>query len=196
MKVEEAFYQRSDVVLIARELLGKSLNVRAGDTILSGIIVETEAYSFTEKACHAYNNKRTARTETLFAQGGTSYVYLCYGIHRLFNVVTNVKGVAEAVLIRALEPEKNIHIMRDRRMVTRDTQLTSGPGKLSAALGIEMSHNNRSLLDDDIWIEHGVREIEDSDIAAATRIGVDYAGEDALLPWRFYLRQNAYISAQ
>lgn len=195
MKLKESFYLRSDVVAIARELLGKRLCVQSNEGILSATIVETEAYSYLEKACHAYNNRRTKRTETLFARGGLSYVYLCYGIHRLFNVVTNVEGKAEAVLIRAVEPDGNLETMRTRRGVSSDYQLTSGPGKLSEALNISLTHNGETLLGDSIWLEDGESPVA-HDIVETTRIGVAYAKEDALLPWRFYNASSKFVSVR
>jgi DNA-3-methyladenine glycosylase len=196
MKLTSSFYQRKDVVLIARELIGKVLHVNTPEGYTSGRIVETEAYSFKERACHAYNNRRTSRTETLFADGGTAYVYLCYGIHKLFNVVTNREGVAEAVLIRAIEPLNNIDLMRQRRNKQTDIQLTSGPGKLSEALGIGMEHNANELTGEEIWITDDGCEYLPNDIVIASRIGVDYAAEDAGLPWRFFLSENKYVSVR
>ena len=111
MKLSESFYQQSDVVKIARELLGKELFTKVEGKITSGIIVETEAYSWKEKGCHAFNNRKTNRNAVMFLPGGFSYVYLCYGIHNLFNVVTGGDGIPEAVLIRALQPVKGIPLM-------------------------------------------------------------------------------------
>lgn len=194
MKVKSSFYQRDDVVLIARELLGKVLYVNSDEGVTAARIVETEAYSYIEQACHAYNNKRTRRTETLYAAGGTSYVYLCYGIHKLFNIVTNEEGIAEAVLVRAVEPIINIQLMKDRRKRTRPGSLTSGPGKLSMALGITLDHNCKDLAGDQLWLEDDGYSLPENNIISKTRIGVDYAGEDARLPWRFYIRDNAFVS--
>ena len=193
MKLEKSFYQSPDVCGVAMNLLGKVLYVRTETGVCAGMIVETEAYSYKERACHAFNNRRTARTETLFADGGTSYVYLCYGIHHLFNVVTNEQDVAEAVLIRALEPVMGIQQMKDRRNTDRDEVLTSGPGKLSQAMGITLANNCDSLTGSDIWIEDA-ELILPKEIISGPRIGVDYAGEDAQLPWRFGIKGNAYIS--
>ena len=187
---------RNDVVLIARELLGKVLHVQKPDGYASARIVETEAYSYTEKACHAYNNRRTPRTETLFAAGGTAYVYLCYGIHRLFNVVTNEKGIAETVLIRAVEPNENINVMRMRRKNRTDIQLTSGPGKLSEALGIHLNDNLKSLTENEIWISDDGYVLSSAQFTVTPRIGVDYADEDANLPWRFCIKGNKHLSVR
>lgn len=193
MKLNQSFYERSDVVLIAKQLLGKQLVSKIDGCITAGIIVETEAYSWKEKGCHAYNNKRTERTEVMFAGGGVAYVYLCYGMYNLFNVVTNKKDKAEAVLIRALQPHEGVEHMRSRRGNVEENQLSSGPGKLTQAMGISRKYNGIRLDDDHLWIEEGFK-VKPSQIIANTRIGIDYAGEDANLPWRFYLRDNIWIS--
>ena len=193
MKLERTFYTRDDVCEVAQDLLGKILCVSENGITSRGIIVETEAYSHIERACHAYNGRRTKRTETIFQEGGTSYVYLIYGIHKLFNVVTNVEGVAEAVLVRAVEPIEPIEIMERKRGGGKEKfSLTSGPGKLSIAMGIGMDHNNADLLGDQLWIED--KPLEPFSIVSTTRIGVDYAGEDAYLPWRYYIDGNPWVS--
>jgi DNA-3-methyladenine glycosylase len=195
MKLNEEFYQGANVVEIARNLLGKGLFTRKKKVVTGGIIVETEAYSWKEKGCHAYNARKTDRNAIMFEAGGHSYVYLCYGIHSLFNVVTNVAGTADAVLIRALEPLSGIEEMKKRRgPLTNPFHLTSGPGKLSKALGIDRSLNGKFLLNDDVWIEDLGKKIAKTDIEASPRIGIDYAGEDALLPWRFTLKNNLWVS--
>ncbi|MEM6523771.1 MAG: DNA-3-methyladenine glycosylase [Bacteroidota bacterium] len=187
------FYLNSDVCAVAKSLLGKVLVSDSEGVRSSGIIVETEAYSYLEKACHAYMNRNTNRTKVLFQTGGTAYVYLCYGIHKLLNVVTNQQGVAEAVLIRAIEPLEGVEKMIERRRFkTLNYNLTSGPGKVSQALGITMRHNTMSLLGNDLWIESNNRVSEK--IIASPRIGVAYAEEDALLPWRFSFAQNKWVS--
>lgn len=193
MKLTKSFYERSNVVTIAKELLGKQLVTKVDGKISAGIIVETEAYSWKERGCHAFGGKKTNRNEVMFAAGGCGYVYLCYGLYNLFNVVTNTKDKAEAVLIRAIEPRVGIELMRERRKGMHDRQLASGPGKLTNALGITRKHNGTWLHDDDLWIETGDK-IERKQIITAKRIGIDYAGEDADLPWRFYLRDNVWVS--
>jgi len=193
MKLTKEFYQRKNVVTIARELLGKQLFTRIHGMVTGGVIVETEAYSWIERGCHAYGGKKTRRNEIMFDAGGHAYVYLCYGMYHLVNVVTNVVGKADAVLIRALEPASGVEAMRERRNVRKDLQLTSGPGKLTKALGITRNHNGLWLADDEVWIEEG-RGVRKNEIAAVKRIGIDYAGEDADLPWRFYLRGNLWVS--
>ena len=194
-KLPLTFYQRTDVVMIARELLGKVLFTRVGGIITGGMIVETEAYSYREKGCHAYGSKKTKRNSIMFENGGFTYVYLCYGMHHLFNIVTNEPGMAEAVLIRALEPVHGIDEMVLRRGALKNPfHLTSGPGKLTKALGIDRNLNGKFLLDDEVWVEDIDNKILNRNIVAGPRIGIDYAGEDALLPWRFRLKGNGWVS--
>ncbi|MTI20036.1 DNA-3-methyladenine glycosylase [Fulvivirga sp. RKSG066] len=193
MRLSRDFYRREDVTQIAKDLLGKVLHTQVDGVLSLGKIVETEAYSYKEKACHAYMERNTNRTKVLFMDGGTSYVYLCYGIHNLFNVVTNVEGKAEAVLIRAIEPVAGVEVMQQRRNKKSEMELASGPGKLSEALGINRSLNEVDLTNNEhIWIEdHGEEVI---DIEASPRIGVAYAEEDALLPWRYVIKESKYVS--
>lgn len=195
MKLEPDFYQRRSVLKIARELLGKVLFTKINGIVTAGKIVETEAYSWTERGCHAFGARKTARNAVMFEKGGLSYVYLCYGIHFLFNVVTNREDVPEAVLVRALEPLAGLEEMRLRRgILVKDVHLTSGPGKLTKALGIGRSFNGKSLRDDEIWIEDSGMKVAQKSIVASERIGIDYAGEDARLPWRFSIKDNAWVS--
>jgi DNA-3-methyladenine glycosylase len=195
-KISRNFYLRKDVVEIARDLLGKCLVTRVNGEITSGIIVETEAYcGASDKASHAYPNKITRRNSVMFEDGGLSYVYLIYGIHYLFNIVTNTRGNADAVLIRALEPLEGIDIMKKRRNKSDSIRITSGPGSLSQALGISLDMYGLVLTGDTVWLEEDPNSMSHSSgVAVTTRIGVDYAGEDALLPWRFYLSDNPWIS--
>lgn len=184
-KLPLSFYTRTDTVNLARELIGKVLFTSIKGTVTAGIITETEAYNgASDKACHAYGYKRTQRTETMFAEGGRSYIYLCYGIHHLFNVVTNVENEPHAVLIRGIKPFYGIETMMQRRNTTKvDAKFTSGPGTISQALGLTKQLNNISLLENTIWIEdHGIIP---NKIVITPRIGIDYAEEDALLPYRF-----------
>lgn len=195
MKLPQGFYERKDVVRIARELLGKGLFTKVNGMITGGMIVETEAYSWKEKGCHAFGGKKTNRNEIMFSTGGNAYVYLCYGMHYLFNVVTNKADVAEAVLVRAIEPIKGLDTMKLRRGELKNTfHLTSGPGKLTKALGIDRTFNGKSLLNTDVWIEDLGIILKNKDIIASERIGIDYAGEDARLPWRFTINQNKWVS--
>lgn len=195
MKLPESFYERKNVVKIARELLGKGLFTKIDNLVTGGMIVETEAYSWKEKGCHAFGGKKTGRNEIMFGKGGHSYVYLCYGMHNLFNVVTNVEGTADAVLVRALEPTVGIEEMKLRRGELKNPyHLTSGPGKLTKALGINRTFNGKYLLNTDVWIEDLGVIVKNKDIIASKRIGIDYAGEDAALPWRFTIKDNTWIS--
>ena len=194
-KLPLSFYLRNDVVKISKELLGKVLFTKINGIVTAGKIVETEAYSWTERGCHAFGARKTARNAVMFEKGGLSYVYLCYGIHFLFNVVTNREDVPEAVLVRALEPLAGLEEMRLRRgILVKDVHLTSGPGKLTKALGIGRSFNGKSLRDDEIWIEDSGMKVAQKSIVASERIGIDYAGEDARLPWRFSIKDNAWVS--
>lgn len=196
MKLTRDFYERTNVVQVAQELLGKILVTRIDGQYTAGRITELEAYSGTnDKACHANNGLRTKRTEAMYWQGGTAYVYLIYGMHHLFNVVTNREDVADAVLIRALEPLEGIDIMLERRGLAKpDKKLSSGPGTLSAALGIHTKkHYGLDLLGDTVWIDDAPL-LRRNQIVVSTRIGVDYAEEDALKPWRFYEHNSRWVS--
>lgn len=196
MILEDSFYQGKDVVKIAKQLLGKVLVTHIGGIYTSGMIVETEAYAgASDKASHAYNNRRTARTEVMYGKGGTSYVYLCYGIHHLFNVVTNVQDIPHAVLVRGVEPLDGIeHMLVRRKKEKPDSSLTAGPGALSMALGIHTRHTGVPLSGKEIYIEDRGIKVAAKDIVADTRVGVAYAAEDAYLPYRFYIRGNKYVS--
>lgn len=193
-KLPNTFYQRANVVEIAKDLLGKYLFTNIENQLTAGMIVETEAYSGDfDKACHAHLNKRTKRTEIMFEQGGVAYIYLCYGIHHLFNIVTNIQDKADAVLIRAIEPKIGTEIMLQRRnMVEIKYNIAAGPGTMSKALGIDKSHYGTDLTQNLIWIEDKNIEIQHHQIIASPRIGIDYAEEDALLPWRFRIKQNPW----
>ncbi|MCC9065610.1 DNA-3-methyladenine glycosylase [Flavobacterium piscisymbiosum] len=196
MKLPFSYYLNQDPVFLATDLLGKVLFTEINGEITAGIIVETEAYfGELDKASHAYGGRRTNRTETLYAAGGISYVYLCYGIHHLFNVVSSLKGEPHAVLIRAVEPFVGQDIIERRRnMPVTKAAVSSGPGSVAKALGINGSFNKKELTGDEIWIEdHGIRYKSD-EIIAGPRIGVAYAQEDALLPWRFFIKGNKYVS--
>ncbi|HEX6890555.1 MAG TPA: DNA-3-methyladenine glycosylase [Chryseolinea sp.] len=195
MKLPESFYQRPNVAKIARELLGKGLFTRVEDRVTAGMIVETEAYSWKERGCHAFGARKTPRNAVMFEKGGHSYVYLCYGMHHLFNIVTNREDVADAILIRALEPIEGVDEMKRRRgPLSNSFHLTSGPGKLTKALGIDRKWNGKFLLGNEIWIEDFGHELPKNTIEASHRIGIDYAGEDAKLPWRFTLKGSPWLS--
>jgi DNA-3-methyladenine glycosylase len=197
-KLPKSFYQRKDVVRISKELLGKVLVTNFNDILTAGRIVETEAYNgAVDKASHAYGNRRTNRTEVMFGEGGTAYVYLCYGIHHLFNVVTNSNETPHAVLVRAVEPLVGIEdmLIRTQKKIL-DNTLTRGPGNVSKALGIHTRHTGMSLLSDEIFIADDGFRLKPSVIGVTARIGVDYAAEDALLPYRFVVKGNPYVSGK
>jgi DNA-3-methyladenine glycosylase len=188
------FYRREDVVAVARDLLGKRLFTQIDGILTGGIITETEAYAgVTDRASHAYGNRRTTRTEVMFADGGTAYVYLCYGIHSLFNIVTNKTEIPHAVLIRAIRPETGLDAMLRRSGKKKvDPAFGIGPGKVAKILGIHYSHSGIDLTkkpDGDrgtfIWLEYTGLTINPGSIITGPRIGVDYAGADARLPYRF-----------
>jgi DNA-3-methyladenine glycosylase len=185
----KAFYTRPDVLGISRELLGKRLCTRINGGLAKAIITETEAYAgVTDRASHAFGGRRTARTEPMFAEGGIAYVYLCYGIHHLFNVVTNSEGTPHAILIRAAIPAVGEALMRRRRGAKKaSTRLMPGPGSVSQALGIHTRLSGESLQGPRIWIEDGDPIAEPARISNGPRVGVDYAGKDAGRPYRFIL---------
>ena len=209
------------MVKISRELLGKILVTEFGGQRTSGRIVETEAYNgVTDRASHAWSGRRTARTEVMYGRGGRAYVYLIYGIHHLFNVVTNVEDTPHAVLVRALEPLEGIPVMLQRTGKKKlDHTLTRGPGNLSRAMGLRTLHTGMSLLGeartedatereeaterkdgpaggDTIYIGDDGFRLKKTDIGVGPRIGVDYAGEDAALPYRFFVKGCPYVSGK
>jgi DNA-3-methyladenine glycosylase len=192
-KLDLSFYRRQDVEQIANDLLGKVLVTNFDGVKTSGRIVETEAYSYIERGCHAFKGK-TNRNAVMFASGGVAYVYLCYGIHHLFNIVTNEEAKADAVLIRALEPLEGIEQMIQRVNSKSDKRLTSGPGKLTKALAIDRTVNGIDLTGSQVWVERNDFEVKRGGITKSKRIGIDYAGRDALLPWRFTLKGNSWVS--
>jgi DNA-3-methyladenine glycosylase len=196
MKLGRDFYTRGETLVVARELLGKLLVVPAADgRSVAGRVVEVEAYVGTEdRASHAHGGRRTARTETMYARGGVAYVYFVYGLHHQFNVVTGAAGEPHAVLVRALEPSAGVEWMRRRRAVRDDRALTSGPGKLCRALGIDRTFDGEDLTGGRVWLEDDGFTVEPSEVAAGPRVGVAYAGADALRPWRFWLKGNAFVS--
>lgn len=193
MKLKEDFYTRTSVTQIARELLGKCIITFFDNNLTEGIITETEAYEgITDKASHAYNNRQTPRTEVMYASGGVAYVYLCYGVHHLFNVVTNLKDVPHAVLLRGIYPLSGINMMEVRTgKKFTDRSFSDGPGKASKALGIQVIHTGESLSGNKIWIEDRDIQINKKDFIQGPRIGVTYAGKDALLPYRYLLTNEA-----
>lgn len=183
---------------IAVELLGKIVVTNFDGIVTSGRIVETEAYiGITDKASHSWLGKRTARNEHMYAQAATAYIYICYGIHQMLNVVTNEKEIPDAVLIRAVEPLEGIETMLARTgKEKRDSTLTKGPGNVGKALGIYKIHSGVNLLGDTIYIASDDYTIDEKHIGSSKRIGVNYAGPDALLPYRFYINGNRYVSGR
>ena len=198
MKLPPSYYLNADVEFLAKDLLGKVLFTKTEVGVTAGIIVETEAYfGIGDKASHAYGGRRTARTETLYSEGGTAYTYLCYGIHHLFNVVTSVKDDPRCVLIRSIEPLEGLDIMEMRRKMPADRKaISSGPGSAAKALGIDLTFNKNILTGNRIWIEDRGIFYDGSQISTASRIGIDYAQEHADLPLRFFVRDSKYGKAK
>ena len=196
MKLPETYYLNPDVVALSRDLIGKYLFTSINGETTGGYIVETEAYAgVIDRASHAFGGRLTPRTQTMHMRGGVSYVYLCYGIHEMFNVVTSAEGQPHAILIRAIQPTDGLDTMMLRRnMETIKPNITKGPGSVARALGISRKINAFSLQSDTIWVEDRGLTFPDAEVAAGPRIGVDYAGEDALLPYRFYVKGNIYVS--
>ncbi|MFY0690163.1 MAG: DNA-3-methyladenine glycosylase [Cyclobacteriaceae bacterium] len=192
VKLPRTFFTKGNVVEIAENLIGKILYTAFDQQLAAGRIVETEAYcGSNDQACHAFRGG-TARNEVMFGDGGYAYVYLCYGVHHLFNIVTNTKKNADAVLVRAVEPLIGIDFMKQRRNTENQQNLTSGPGKLSVALGINTKHNKTDLTGDLIWLMDDPSF--ERNIVADRRVGVDYAGRDANLPWRFFQGNSLFVS--
>ena len=196
MKLNSDYYLNEDVISLAKDLLGKVLYTKIEGEITAGVITETEAYfGIKDKASHAFGSRRTARTETMFAQGGIAYVYLCYGIHNLFNVVTSAKDNPNAVLVRSIEPLIGVEIIEERRGMPRNkAAISAGPGSAAKALGIDRTFNAKDLSGDEIWIEDHQIYFNPDQISISPRVGVAYAQEHALLPLRFFVKGNKYVS--
>jgi DNA-3-methyladenine glycosylase len=196
MKLPLEFYLREDTLEVARDLLGKLLVVsdKKGRRV-SGMIVEIEAYlGEIDKGAHSYGGRRTARNEITYAEGGHVYVFFVYGMYYQLNFVTGPTEHPHVCLIRAVEPVEGIDIMRKRRgKKMPDKNLTSGPGKLCIAFGIDRSLNGEHLLGERIWVEE-YKNFAKKDIADGKRIGIDYAEEFADMPWRFWVKENPYVS--
>lgn len=193
--IPREFYMSEDSVSVARSLLGKLLVVPTTDgTRVSGMIVETEAYmGVSDRGAHSFGGRRTARNEVMYLEGGRVYVFFVYGMYYQFNVVTGPAEHPHAVLIRGVEPVEGIDIMRERRGPMKDKNLTSGPGKLCIAMAINRELNGEDLLGGQVWLEE-YRTFADDEVSAGPRIGIDYAGEDARNPWRFWVTGNVYVS--
>jgi DNA-3-methyladenine glycosylase len=194
MRLSSTFYIRDDVTQISKELIGKVLCTNIDNILTEAIITETEAYcGVTDKASHAYGGRRTNRTEIMYQKGGIAYVYLCYGMYSLFNVVTNKIDIPHAILIRGAIPVTGILTMQNRTGKKPTDNLLIGPGKLSKAMGIHYSHTGTSLSGDLIWIEDRKIIVPEDKIKTTPRIGVDYAGECAKLPYRFVILKNDIV---
>ena len=195
MKLGKHFFTGEDTLRIARDLLGKLIVVpETSGNRVSGMIVETEAYLGVEdKAAHSYGGRRTARNDVTYGPGGFAYVFFVYGMYYQLNFVTGPSDNPHVVLIRAVEPVEGIEIMRARRGAMRDKNLTSGPGKLCIAFGIDRSLNEADLTGDEIWLEN-YRSFNNDQISAGKRVGIDYAAEYAAKPWRFWVSDNIYVS--
>ncbi len=196
MRLSLDYYLQPDIVAIAEDLVGKILVTHIDGQLCRGIITETEAYAgITDRASHAYGGRNTPRTQIMFRQGGIAYIYLCYGIHHLFNVVTNIEGVPHAALIRAIEPIEGIEYMLNRKNAQKlNPNLTNGPGKVSAAMGLTTFLSGTSLTGNQIWIEDEGIKITPENIIRSPRVGVGYAKEDALLPYRFRIKDSKWTS--
>ncbi|HYV91572.1 MAG TPA: DNA-3-methyladenine glycosylase [Chitinophagales bacterium] len=195
-KLPKEFYLRENVLQITTELLGKFLVTKINGAITGGMITEAEAYAGEiDSASHAFKGRRTRRNEIMFAHGGTAYVYICYGIHHLFNVVTNQKDIPHAILIRGIEPTEGIEVMLKRRkMKAPNFSLTAGPGALSQAMGIHVRHTGLDLLGDIIWIEDRGVKIPPRKILRTIRVGVESSGKDARLPYRYIIKDNPWVT--
>ena len=194
-KLPRDFYTRSNVLTVARELLGKLLVVPDDQgRRVSGKIVEVEAYRGPEdRASHAFGGRRTKRTETMYQIGGIAYVYFVYGMYNQFNVVTNVEDIPHAILVRALEPVEGVERMRIRRHLHPDRNLTNGPGKLCVAMGIDRQLDSADLLGNQVWLEE-YEQVTPSKVARGPRVGIDYAEEWVEKPWRFWIKGNEFVS--
>jgi len=189
-KIPLSYYLNKDVVFLAKDLIGKEIySCMDNKTLTGGIITETEAYEgITDRASHAYNNRRTRRTEIMYSRGGVAYVYLCYGMHSLFNIVTNKKDIPHAILIRSVYPTTGIGFMCKRagkNKISRD--FANGPGKVAKILGLTSIHTGTDLTGNMIWLEDNKTGFDKNEIKTSARIGINYAGNDALLPYRFFL---------
>ncbi|MEO8795902.1 MAG: DNA-3-methyladenine glycosylase [Daejeonella sp.] len=195
-KLSADFFQREDTLTIARELLGKVLISNINDQLTGGIIVETEAYQGPlDRGSHAYGGKRTARNEMMYNRGGLVYMYICYGIHDMINVVTGSNDSSHAILIRALQPTLGLEVMRERRNIyNQDKRLCQGPGALSKAMGLNKSHNGIDLQHDLIWIEDQNINFSNDEILETARVGMNFDGPYKTIPWRFLVKDNKYVS--
>ncbi len=197
-KLPVSFYNRKDVLKIAREMLGKVVVTNMDGLVTSGRIVETEGYiGIVDKASHAFGGKRTPRNEHMYHAAGTAYIYVCYGMHQMLNIVTNARNIPDAILIRAIEPLDGLDIMAERTGKSKkDPTITRGPGNVGKALGIHKNYSGILLLDEVIYLADDGFKLPAEAIGVSSRIGVESAGADALLPYRFYVKGNAYVSGK
>lgn len=195
-KLPVEFYQHHDVIELSKLLLGKHLFTKFNEQVTAGMIVETEAYRAPEdKASHAFGLKRTKRNQVMYLSGGHAYIYLCYGMYTLFNVITNTEGIPHGVLIRAIQPTIGLEIMQKRRnKIKIDRSLTGGPGALTQALGINVKDSGILLTGSKIWIEDRNTNVKEEDIIASPRVGIDYAEEYIHMPWRFRIKNSPWTS--
>ena len=197
-KIPLSFYKRKDVVALAKALLGKIVITEFDGKLTSGRIVETEAYvAHIDKASHSYNGRRTARNEHMYSPAGTVYVYICYGMHTMLNVITNDRDIPDAILVRAVEPIDGVETMLQRTgKKVLDNTLTKGPGNLAKALGISKSHSGSAFGEAHVHLFDDGFKLKEAEIGASKRIGVESAGADGLLPYRFYVRGNRFVSGR
>lgn len=195
-KLPQSYFLSDDVVHLAKDLIGKYLFVNTEDVVTGGIIVETEAYKGPEDVgSHAYNHRRTNRNDIMYSAGGVVYMYICYGIHDMLNIVTGPENTAHAILIRAIQPTEGLDVMRERRKVrNEDSRLCRGPGALAKALALKKVHNGISLQDNEIWIEDRGPGFQESELIAGPRIGLNISEPYKSIPWRFYVKGNPHVS--
>lgn len=189
-RLQKSFFLGDDVLDIAQKLLGKYLFTFKDGQIAGGVITEVEAYKgIDDRASHAYGGRRTQRNEMMYHEGGVAYVYLCYGMHSMLNFVTNTENTPDAILIRGIIPThgEELMLLRTRKPRMSNT-LTDGPGKVCKALGITLADNGLDLDSKTLWLEDRGTTVPECDILRTPRIGIDYAGEDATLPYRFVWR--------
>lgn len=195
-RLPQSYFLNEDVVFLARDLVGKYLFVNTEETLTGGIIVETEAYRGPDDVgAHAYNHRRTSRNDIMYSDGGVVYMYICYGIHDMLNIVTAPENIPHAILIRAIQPTEGLAIMRERRKVrNEDTRLCRGPGALAKALALKKIHNGISLQENEIWIEDRGLKYADEDVVAGPRIGLNISEPYKSIPWRFYVKGDPHVS--
>jgi DNA-3-methyladenine glycosylase len=195
IKLGKDFYHRSDTIAMAQELLGKMLFTNIDHQLTGGIIVETEAYmGVVDSSCHTYNNRKTKSNATMYQQGGVAYMYICYGIHDMLNIVTGNEGDSQVILIRALEPTVGIEVMKERRGGVPVNRLSKGPGSLAKALRLTKKFDNYSLMGEEIWIEENDVLLPENKIISSPRIGLNCSEPYLSMPWRFTIAGNKFVS--